>query len=58
MMMRKVEINRVIYKDFGRNVLDVCRDNHNDLTMVDMNMKLPPLNIQDTPGMILVLINL
>ena len=38
----KVDINKVIYPDFGRNFLGGCRDDHDELPLVDPSMKVPP----------------
>ena len=52
----KVDRNKVVCPDFVRNVLDGCRDNHYDLSLVDMSTNLLLLNIQDLPCLILVLV--
>ena len=46
MMRMKVDINKGICPDFGRNILDDCRDYHDDLPLVYPSMILPPHNNQ------------
>ena len=57
-MMMKVDRNKGICTDFGKNVLNVCRDNHYDLPLGDPAMNLPPHNLQDLPCLSLVLLRL
>ena len=55
-MRMKVDSNKGIYTYFGRNVLDCCRYDHDDLPMVDPSMNLPPCQLQELPCLSLVLI--
>ena len=45
MMRIKDDSNKVICPKFSGNVFDVCMDDHDDMTLVDPAMKLPPRNI-------------
>ena len=42
----KVDRNKVICPDFGRNVLYGCRDYHDELPLVDLVIKIPPCQLQ------------
>ena len=55
-MSMKVNSKKVIFPDFGRNVLDGCRDGHNDLPLVYPAKNLPPRQLQDLPCLSLVLL--
>ena len=57
-MRMKVDRNKGICPDFGRNVLDGCRDDNDELALVDPSMNLPPCQIQELPCLIFVLIYL
>ena len=54
-MRMKVNSNKGICTDFSRNVLDGCRDDHDDLTLVYLAMNLPPCQLQELPCLSLVL---
>ena len=56
MMGMNIEINKGIYPDFARNVLDGCRDDHDDLSLVDLEMYLMMNHIQGLPSLNPVLI--
>ena len=58
MMRMKVDRNKGIYPNFGRNVVDGCRDDHDKLPLVDPSMKFPPCQLQELPCLSLVLIHL
>ena len=45
----KVDRNKVICTDFGRIVLGVCRDDCDELPLVDPDIYLLPRHIQDIP---------
>ena len=51
----KVDSNKGIYLEFGRNVLDGCRYHHCYLPLVDTSMNLLPCQLQDMPCISLVL---
>ena len=55
-MRMKVDSNKVICPYFGRKFLDVCRDNNDELPLVDTAMNLPPRHLQELPCLSLVLI--
>ena len=55
-MKMKVESNKGICPYLGSNVMDGCIDYHDDLTLVDPSMNLPPCQLQELPCLILVLI--
>ena len=57
-MRMKVDSNKVICPDFGRNVLDLCRDYHDDLPLFDPFMNLLPRHLQELPCFSLVLLHL
>ena len=57
-MRTKVDSNKGICPDFGRNVLDGCIDDHNYLPLVDPSMNIPPLQLQKLPCLSLVLLRL
>ena len=57
-MRMKVDRNKVICPEFGRNVLDSCIDYHDDLSLVDLSMNFPPCQLQELPCLILVLLRL
>ena len=46
MMGMNIEINNGIYPDYARNFLDGCRDYHDDLSLVDLEMYLMMNHIQ------------
>ena len=46
-MGMKFDSNKVICPEFGMNVLNGCRDDHDDLTMVDPYMNLMPCQLQE-----------
>ena len=52
----KVDSNKRICPDFGRNVLYGCRDNNDELPLVDLPMNLLPCQLQESPCLSLVLI--
>ena len=54
----KVDSNKIICPDFGRNILDGLRDDHDDLPLVDLSMNVPQLHLQDMPCLIRLLIRL
>ena len=45
-MGMNIEINNGIYPDYARNFLDGCRDYHDDLSLVDLEMYLMMNHIQ------------
>ena len=45
----KVDRNKEIYPDSGRNDLNGCTDDNDDIPLVDMAINLPPCQIQDLP---------
>ena len=55
-MRMKVYINKGICSKFVRNVLYGCRDDHDDLPLVDQSIKLPPWKLQKMPCLRLVLL--
>ena len=57
-MRMKVNSNKLICTDFGRNVLYGCRYDNDELTLVYMSMNLPPCQLQDIPCLSLVLLRL
>ena len=57
-MRMKVDSNKGICPDFGRNVLHRCRDDHDELTLVDPSTNLPPCQLQELPCLSLVLLRL
>ena len=52
----KVDSHEGICPEFDRNVLYVCRDDHDDMPLVDLSMNLPPGQIQELPCLSLVLL--
>ena len=54
----KVNRNKGICPDFSRNVLDGCRDDHDDLSLVYVSMNLLMCQLQKMPCFIIVLIRL
>ena len=54
----KVDRNKGNFPDFGRNVVDGFIDDHDDLSLVDLSMNLPPCQLQELPCLSLVLIHL
>ena len=54
----KVDRNKGNFPDFGRNVVDGFIDDHDDLSLVDLYMNLPPCQLQELPCLSLVLIHL
>ena len=52
----KVNSYKWIWPDFIRNVLDGCRDYHDDLPLVYQEVNLPLWQIQDLPCLILVML--
>ena len=54
----KVDSNKGICSDFGRNVLDGCIYDHIKLPLGDPEMNLPPCHIQEIPCLIIVLLSL
>ena len=46
-MRMKVDSNKGICTEFGRNVFDGCIDDYDDLSLVDLSMKLRTIQIQD-----------
>ena len=54
----KVDSNKGICPDFGRNVLDGCRDDNDELALVDPSMHLKPCQLQELPCFSLVLLHL
>ena len=55
-MRMKVDSNKVICPEFGRNVLGVFIDDNDELPLVDMSMNLPPCQLQELPCLSFVLI--
>ena len=55
-MRMKVDRKKLICKDFSRNVLDGCRDDHCELPLVYPATKLPPCQLQELYCLTLVLI--
>ena len=55
-MRMKFDNNKAIYPDFVRNVLDVCREDYDELILVDPSMKLPSCQLQELPCLSLVLL--
>ena len=55
-MRVKVDSNKGIYPEFGRIVLDYCKDDHDEMPMVDLSMNLPPCQLQELPYLRLVLL--
>ena len=51
-MSMKVDSNK------GIHVLDVCRDDHDAMPLVDPSTKLPPCQLQELPCLSLVLLRL
>ena len=45
-MRMKVDSNKGICPDFGRNVLDGCRDDQDELPLVDPSVELPLCQLQ------------
>ena len=54
----KVERNKGICPEFGRNVLGGCRDNHDELPLVDPAMNLPLCQLQELTCLNLFLLRL
>ena len=52
----KVDSNKGICPDFGRNIFYGCRDDHDDLKLVDMSMNFPLCQLQELPCLSLVLL--
>ena len=52
----KVDSSKVIYLDFGRNVLNGCGDDHDDMPLSDPYMNLPPRHLQELPCLRLFLL--
>ena len=57
-MRMKVDSNKGICTDFGRNVLDGCIYDHYGLPLVDPSMNLPPCQLQDMTCLSLFLLHL
>ena len=57
-MSMKVNSNKGICPDFSRNVMNGCRDDHDDLPLVYPSMDLPPCQLQELPCLSLVLLRL
>ena len=55
-MRMKFDSNKVIYTDFINNVLDGCRDDHDEMQLVYLSMNLPLCQLQKLTCLILVLI--
>ena len=55
-MRIKVDSNKVICPDFGRNVLYRCRDDHDELPLVDPYTNLSQCQLQELPCLRLVLL--
>ena len=51
-----VDSNKAIYPEFGKNILDVCKDDHDEIPLVDISMDLPPHKLQEMTCIKLVLI--
>ena len=58
MTRMKIDRNKVTSPEFGRSILDVCRDNYDGMPLVDLAMKLLPCNLQELPYLRIVLIHL
>ena len=54
----KVNINKVIRPDFSMNVLDGCRDDHGEMSLVYSSINLPPFQLQELTCLSLFLIHL
>ena len=57
-MRMKFDRNKGICPDFGRNVLDVFRYDHDDLPLFDLSTNLLPCQLRELPCLRLVLIHL
>ena len=57
-MMTKVDSNKGICPDFGKNFLDYCRNDHDDLSLVDISTNLPPCQLQELTCLSLFLLRL
>ena len=57
-MRMKVHSNKIICPDFGRGFLDVCRDDYDDLPLIDSSMNLTLCQILDLHCLCLVLLHL
>ena len=55
-MRMKVDSNEVICTEFDRNILDGCRDDYYDLTLVNTAMNLLSCKLQELPCLSLVLL--
>ena len=55
-MRMKVDSNKGICSEFGRNVLDVCIDDHDELPLVDPSVNLPSCQLQELTCLSLVLL--
>ena len=57
-MKMKVNSNKSICPNFSRNVLDGCKDDHDELPLVYLSMKFSLCQLQYLPCLSLVLIRL
>ena len=57
-MRMKVDSKKLICPEFVRNVLDDCRYDHDELTLVDTPMNLLLYQLHELPCLSLVLIHL
>ena len=55
-MRMKVNSSKGICTNFSRNVLDGCRNDHDDLPLVYPSMKIPPCQLQELPCLSLFLL--
>ena len=55
-MRIKVDINKGIFTDFGRNILNGCRDDYYDLSLADLSMHFLMFHIQKLTCHLLLLI--
>ena len=55
-MRMKVDINKIIYPEFGRHSLGGCRDDNYEMPLVYPTMKITLCQLQELPCFILVLI--
>ena len=48
-MRMNIDRNKGIFPYFGRNVLDDCIDDYDELPMVDLGTNIPPRHLQELP---------
>ena len=54
----EVESNKGICPEFVRSVFDACKDDHDELPLVDLSMNLFPCQIQEMPCLSLGILRL